>query len=218
MIIDTHMHENKYSFDSLISFDDIILRAKEVGLNGICITNHDNADLINETGSHFYKDGILVLVGAEVLTTQGDIVVFGVEDIPRDKFVPNKISPRELLTLVKEHNGAAIAAHPYRTNNRGLGDNIRSVADILDGVEAFNGSTPPHHNLTAYSIATELDLGIFGASDCHVKDKVGSYATEFNGNIRDMKDFIDAIKSKDCCPVIGRKYGFERINIYDTLK
>ncbi|MDU4890588.1 MAG: PHP domain-containing protein [Clostridium sp.] len=218
MIIDTHMHENKYSFDSLVSFDEIIEQAKKVGLDGICITNHDNADLIKETGSFFYKDGILVLVGAEVLTTEGDIVVFGVEDLPRETFEPNKLTPEELLTIVNNHNGAAIAAHPYRTNNRGLGDNIKTVAHILDGVEAFNGSTPPHHNLMAYTTATECSLGIFGASDCHVKNKVGCYATEFNCEIKTMNDFIKAIKSKNYCPVILKDNGYERINIYDTLK
>lgn len=218
MIIDTHMHENKYSFDSLISLDEIITTAKEVGLDGVCITNHDNATLIKETGSSFYKDGILVLVGAEILTTKGDIVVFNIDNLPEDKFLPNKLSPRELLSLVKANNGVTIAAHPYRKNNRGLGDHIYEVADILDGVEAFNGSTPPHLNLTAYKTATELDLGIFGASDCHITKKIGSYATEFNGNIRDMKDFVEAVKSKDCCPVLSKPEGFERINIYNTLK
>lgn len=218
MIIDTHMHENKYSFDSLVSFDEIIEQAKKVGLDGICITNHDNADLIKETGSFFYKEGILVLVGAEVLTTEGDIVVFGVEDLPRETFEPNKLTPEELLTIVNTHNGAAIAAHPYRTNNRGLGDNIKTVAHILDGVEAFNGSTPPHHNLMAYTTATECSLGILGASDCHVKNKVGCYATEFNCEIKTMNDFIKALKSKNYCPVILKDNGYERINIYDTLK
>lgn len=218
MIIDTHMHENKYSFDSLVSFDEIIHQAKKVGLDGICITNHDNADLIKETGSHFYKDGILVLVGAEVLTTEGDIVVFGVENLPPETFAPRMLTPRELLTIVKEHDGIGIAAHPFRTNNRGLGNHIEEVSDILDGVEAFNGSTPPHHNLTAYTLATNLELGIFGASDCHVKDKVGCYATEFNADIKDMDGFIEAVKSRNCCPVIYKEQGFERINIYDTLK
>ena len=218
MIIDTHMHENKYSFDSLVSLDDIIEQAKTIGLDGICITNHDNSDLIKETGSCFYKNGILVLVGVEVLTTEGDILVFGIDNLPKETFEPKKLTPRQLLSIVKDNGGVGISAHPYRTNNRGLGNNIKDITDLLDGVEAFNGSTPPHHNLMAYTTATECELGILGASDCHVKAKVGCYATEFNAEIKSMEDFIKAIKSKNYCPVIYKNNKFERINIYDTLK
>jgi Predicted metal-dependent phosphoesterases (PHP family) len=48
MLIDLHVHELKYSSDSHISLDDILKKAKEVGLDGVCITNHDNNFIRNE--------------------------------------------------------------------------------------------------------------------------------------------------------------------------
>jgi hypothetical protein len=42
MIIDTHVHEGKYSSDSFIDFKEAIELAKLMGLDGLCITNNDN--------------------------------------------------------------------------------------------------------------------------------------------------------------------------------
>ncbi|SFA85165.1 PHP domain-containing protein [Clostridium frigidicarnis] len=212
MIIDTHVHENKYSKDSFISLDEITLRANELGLHGVCITDHESNDLRRDIGSSFYRNETLVIVGAEFLTFEGDILVFGLETLPS-----KKIPAKELLNLVKENNGVAVSAHPYRNNNRGLGDNIGALKDLLHGVECFNGSTFPHANLLAYSKSTEMNLGCLGASDSHVIEKLGTYATNFRSNIRDEKDFIEAIKSKVYCPVIRKNTGFENINIYNTL-
>ena len=199
MIIDTHIHENKYSSDSFIDLKKAIDVAKLIGLDGICITNHDNNDLRNELGDYAKINGVLVIVGAEVLTHQGDILVFGLKDIPKEK-----IHAEELLRLVKKHKGVAIAAHPFRNNNRGLENHLQEVANLLDGVESFNGSTYSYDNLYAYAMATQLGLPSLGDSDAHVIDKIGKYATKFYGNIRDDKDFIEAIKSKNFHPVMRR--------------
>lgn len=209
MIIDTHLHESKYSSDSFLSFTDAIDNAKDLGLDGICVTNHDNNYLKNDIGSSKKINDILVIVGAEILTFEGDILVFGLNDIPKDM-----IHADELLKMVKKNNGVAISAHPFRNNNRGLGEYIRNVKDDLHGIEAFNGSTLPHHNLYAYTLATELGIPSLGAGDAHVAKQVGKYATYFNDSIRDEKDFIEAIKTKDFCPVIRKNGSYEKINIY----
>ncbi len=209
MIIDTHIHENKYSPDSFIDLKGAIETAKFMGLDGICITNHDNNLLKNDIGNYAKINDILVIVGAEILTYEGDILVFGLDDIPNEM-----IHAEELLSLVKKQNGVAISAHPFRNNNRGLGNHIRNVSNILSGVEAFNGSTYPFHNLYAYALATELNIPSLGASDAHILEKIGTYATKFYGNIRDDKDLIEAVKSKACHPVMRKNGTFENIDHY----
>jgi predicted metal-dependent phosphoesterase TrpH len=212
MLIDIHVHESKYSGDSFLGLNSAVRRAKELGLDGICITNHDNNLLRNEIGDYAYINDLLVIVGAEVYTREGDILVFGLDDIPEPR-----IPAKELLKKVKDVGGVAISAHPFRHNNRGLKDYIGKVSDSLTGIEAFNGSTFPHHNLTAYALATELELPSFGASDAHTLEQLGIYATNFFGNIRDYKDFIEAAKSGDSCPVIWKNGQYEQINIYSGI-
>jgi histidinol phosphatase-like PHP family hydrolase len=42
MLIDTHLHEKKFSEDSFITLEEIVERAIELGLDGVCITDHDS--------------------------------------------------------------------------------------------------------------------------------------------------------------------------------
>ncbi len=212
MIIDTHLHESKYSSDSFLSLTEAIETAKSLGLDGICVTNHDNNYLKNDIGSSKKIDDILVIVGSEILTFEGDILVFGLDNIPQDM-----IHAEELLKIVEKNNGIAICAHPFRNNNRGLGEHIRVVKNNLHGIEAFNGSTLPHHNLYAYALATELGIPCLGAGDAHVSKQVGKYATHFNHSIRDEKDFVQAIKTKDFYPVIRKNEAYKKIDIYHGI-
>lgn len=212
MIIDIHIHEKKYSEDSHFSLEEAVNTAQSVGLDGICITDHDNNYIMEEALEYSKKNDFLIIVGAEIFTFEGDVLVFGVKDLPKER-----IHVEELLDIVKKNNGASIAAHPFRTNNRGLKDYIRAVKDSISGIEVFNGSTTSHHNLYAYALATELNLPLFGASDAHVTKNIGKYATVFQDGIRDERDFIDCIHSKNLCPAIYKNGRFEKVNIYDTF-
>jgi predicted metal-dependent phosphoesterase TrpH len=213
MLIDTHIHESKYSLDSEISLNDIIKRAKEIGLDGVCITNHESNEIMEEAHALSRSTGFLILVGAEILTFEGDVLVFGLKDWPKEM-----MHAKDLLKLVHAHNGVAISAHPYRNNNRGFGNYIREAKELgLSGVEAFNGSTDPHQNLYAYSLATELNLTCIGSSDAHVIEKIGTYATVFPDGIRDEIDLINAIKEGNVCPAIRQDNGFKSIDIYNQV-
>lgn len=213
MIIDTHLHEDRYSSDSFLNLYDAIDRAKILGLDGICVTNHENNSLKDQLGESTYINGILVIIGAEILTNQGDILVFGIDQLPGEK-----LDADELLNYVNDNNGVAIAAHPYRKNNRGLEDKLYQFGHLLSGVESFNGSTPACHNLRAFSVATELGLPSLGAGDSHNTSKVGTYATRFYQEIKNHQDFIEAIKSKNFHPVMRRDGSFIDIDYcYEEL-
>ncbi len=207
MIIDTHIHESRYSSDSTMDFDDCIEHAKTIGLDGICITNHDNNYLREEIGDFKQYGELLVIVGTEILTHQGDIVVFGLKDIPKEK-----ISAEQLLELVKKHDGAAIAAHPFRNKVRCLGDQVEKYKSMLTGVESFNGGSTLDKNLEGYRLTRKLKLPSLGSSDAHSLDKLGSFATKFYSNIRDDKDFIEALKTRNYNAV---KYNN---NLYEDIK
>lgn len=209
MLIDTHLHENIFSSDSRLDFRDAIKMAKQRGLDAICITNHDNNRFRELIGDSAMIDGILVLVGSEVYTREGDILTFGLPDIPELK--EPRIPAKELLEQVKAAGGVAIAAHPYRHNMRGLGDHILRLKDLLHGVESFNGSTFPEDNQRALRTAIRAGLPSSGAGDAHVAKQVGVFATRFNANIRDLKDFIEAVKSADFSPYQYQPEGYQAL-------
>lgn len=195
MIIDTHLHESKYSLDSFVSLEEIVDQARQMGLDGICITDHESNEIKEEARRLSQKMGFLIITGAEVLTWQGDVTVFGLEHIPQER-----LHAPELLDMVVKEGGVAVSAHPFRQNNRGMGQAIREMK-LLGGVEAFNGNTEYQHNMDAYLLAQELGLPCLGGSDAHARHEVGRYATVFPDGIRDEKDLIQAIYAREVYPV-----------------
>ncbi len=208
MIIDTHIHEKTYSSDSFISLEEIVAQAQAIGLDGVCITDHESNGLKDAAQAYSEKTGFLIIVGAEILTYEGDITVFGLDTLPT-----GMIHAQQLIDMTLQAGGVAMSAHPFRQNNRGMGHFMRKVRG-LSGIEAFNGSTPMHHNLHAYSLAADLGIPAFGASDAHVIEKIGKYATIFPGTIRDTQDFIAAVKQGGTCPAIHTETGFKRLDPY----
>jgi predicted metal-dependent phosphoesterase TrpH len=211
MIIDTHIHESKYSWDSHVSLKEIVIKGKAMGLDGICITNHESNEIMDEARQLAKENNFLILVGAEILTYEGDLLVFGLPQLP-DK----KMHAQELINLVLKHKGVAISAHPYRKNNRGIGNGIRNLEN-LSGIEALNGNTNALHNLDAYKLSLELEIPSLGGSDAHCIEQVGKYVTVFPNGIRDEQDFIDAVNSKNVYPAVHKNNGFVQINTYKEI-
>lgn len=206
MIIDIHIHERTFSGDSKIGLEEIVEEAQRKGLDGICITDHDHNGIAEKAFAYREKLGFPIIVGAEILTFEGDILVFGLDELPNQKMHAD-----ELLRLVGNQGGVGIGAHPYRDNNRGLGDYIKTLSG-LSGYEVLNGRTEPHNNRRAYEIFQQFDITGFGGSDAHRLEEVGICATHFEHKIRHETDFIEAVKSKRCQPM------FYENGVYQSVK
>lgn len=113
MLIDTHLHESKYSGDSFITLEEIVYRSMEMGLHGVCITDHESNKIKKEAEVLMKETGFLIITGAEILTFEGDMTVFGLERLPG-----KRIHAQELTDIVDKAGGVAVCSHPYRQNNR----------------------------------------------------------------------------------------------------
>ena len=196
MLLDTHLHTKEYSPDSFLPVRDAVRRAREMGLSGLCVTDHDSIGITAEVDSLRNECSFPIFVGIEVLTKSGDFVVFGLNYAPQ----PKTLTPEELIAIVRECNGVAIAAHPYRNNGRGAGDLIKTLQG-LDGVECFNGSTKHEANLDALYAARKRGIACLGASDSHWVEKVGKFATRFYDEAHDERELIQLIRAGACEPV-----------------
>ena len=123
-----------------------------MGLDGICVTDHESMGMRSFARELSVKYDFLVLVGLELLTYEGDLLVFGLDLVPE-----KKMHASDALELVNRQGGVAVSAHPFRDNGRGMGNFIRSLPG-LSGIEAFNGSTRLTHNFKAHALANELEL------------------------------------------------------------
>lgn len=208
MFIDTHMHCLEGSPDSFIKIAEIVEQAKHLGLDAICITDHDTNSARDYALEYGQKNNFKIFVGVEILTYEGDIVVFGLDEVPTDK-----LHAQELIDLVNAKGGVTIAAHPFRENNRGCGKYLKELKG-LTAVEVFNGSTKAYNNLYAFATATQLGLATVAASDCHEVETVGRYCTGFLDEIETEADLIQAIKNKRVYPAVYRDNQYIKIDAY----
>lgn len=203
MIIDIHTHTYPTSDDSILTPEDLIAKAKRIGLDGVCITDHDRfwtpQDIHNLSRKHDY----LVLPGCEVTTEEGHILVYGLQEYI---FGMHKASfVRELLD---DAGGVMVVAHPYRRFYRKQAHTTQAAYDemltracrnhvfgMTDAVEIFNGRGSDEENAFAADMADWFGLNATGASDAHSIEQVGTYATQFQHKIQCLDDFINALKS-----------------------
>ncbi|WP_293960340.1 PHP domain-containing protein [uncultured Fusobacterium sp.] len=195
MKVDLHLHDNKYSTDSHISIEEIVREAKRKGLDGIALTNHENPDVVKEIDELVEKYDFVIFPGVEYLTKDGDIVAFGIDKLPEEQ-----MSAQEFIEYVDKFGGTCTAAHPYRTNNRGLEDKLYTVKG-LTAIEGYNGSTSDYHNGLAVKAGKELGIQVIGSSDAHVVEKVGVYATLLPYKVKNVKELIEALKTNRCKPL-----------------
>ena len=194
MIFDLHIHEAGHSADSKLNIEDLIRDAKAVGLDGVCITDHDDLGLRPIAEELSVKYDMTIIVGVEIYTTDGDLLCYGIDEMPKQR-----LSARETIEYVHGRGGVCIAAHPYRHNNRGVKDLISELD--LDAIEAFNGRTDLKSNEKALKLARLKGIPVTGSSDAHSIGEIGNYATEFEQDIYCEADFISAIKSELFKPV-----------------
>ncbi|MBI1905665.1 MAG: PHP domain-containing protein [Rhodocyclales bacterium] len=198
MWIDTHCH-TKFSYDNWLEPLDLLRRARALGLDGVCVTEHYSYEASAPVEAMGRDEGLLVLRGVEVSTNRGHVLVFGVEDDSWNHWGRNIYIPLEpLIERVNDLGGICVPAHPYREIGvASLLDGILELEGIA-GVESHNGGNADTDNLLAAKAAEYLRLPTLGGSDCHKVGAVGRCATKFSRPVTDMASFIAAVKAGAC--------------------
>ena len=108
MRIDLHIHTRPRSPCSAIDPADLVEAARRAGLDGICLTEHQNRWAPEEVEELARKGGIRIFQGNEVTTNQGDILVLGY-----DRDIKGVVAVQDLRKDVEAVGGVMIAAHPF---------------------------------------------------------------------------------------------------------
>ncbi len=166
---DLHVHTN-YSKDGQSTVEEILKAAREKGLDGVAITDHDTT-----AGAKYALEicdrvapGLLVIPGEEVSTRSGHLIVLGIiNDIPRGMTVSETIKAGHDL------GGTVIVPHPYNTLRHGI-----SIPKGADAVEAYNSRFIfGVHNHIAKTRSKGLGLPTVAGSDAHTATFVGTAVT-----------------------------------------
>ncbi len=197
MKFDLHLHTSRHSPDSIMPPQIMVDRMREIGLDGVVITEHDwlwTDDELDEL--RVLDPGLVILAGVEVSTRQGHFLAYGITDPFR---VPNGIGVAELCREVHRQGGAVVAAHPYRLNQP-FDDILRDERPELDGLEMMSNNMDAGVRRKAAELNGRLRLAGLGNSDAHRVETLGCCYTEFAATVRDMRDLVEAIRARKTAP------------------
>jgi predicted metal-dependent phosphoesterase TrpH len=203
VLIDLHTHSYPKSDDSFMSVEELIETAKTMGLDGICLTEHDCFWSVEEVNALSRKHGFLVLPGCEINTDTGHVLVFGL-----DQYEFGMHKPDFLRSAVERNGGAVVAAHPYRRRfledpGRQLDARAEMLAragsddlfQICDAIEAVNGRGSAMENSFSQDLGELLRANTTGGSDAHRIEQLGTAATRFQCPIAGLEDLIRELRA-----------------------
>jgi predicted metal-dependent phosphoesterase TrpH len=209
--VDLHIHTFPASQCSASSADGMLQEAARIGLDAVCVTDHNFVWKTAHIDTLSQKHGILVFNGNEITTDQGDMLVFGMH-----KDIQGIIKLQDLKQLVDNANGFIIAAHPFRGflifNTSEIGLTVekamqRPALKQVNALEVLNGKVTERENAFAAKVAAGLGMPATGGSDAHDVAGVGKYVTCFDGKIGNEAELVEALKSRNYTPCKFRKSG-----------
>jgi predicted metal-dependent phosphoesterase TrpH len=217
MLIDLHNHTWPRSHDSVLDPEDLVVRAKELGLDGVCLTEHDTVWDTVEAQRLGEAQDFLVIPGVEISTDDGHILAYGVE-----KYVFGMHRVGKLSEHVKERGGCLVVAHPYRRAipwkddeeawhlalDRAVGNPANPFAVAM---EVLNGRGSERENRFSLELAERMGLPGTAGTDSHAVHDIGKVATYFESDrIETWQDLVRELELGRFCAVdmeTGKEYG-----------
>lgn len=194
IFVDFHIH-SIYSFDSLMSPQEILRQAKKEGLQGIAITDHNTIEGALETQKLNRDPELKVIIGVELKTEVDEIIGIFL----KDRVFSNNI--RDVIDEIHSQGGLVILPHPYKYKSVISSD--ESILEKIDFIESFNSRCTGEQNRKAQQLARSLNKPGVAGSDAHFLQEIGNAKTEVT------EDFLHrAITQKSIISVKGRKSPF----------
>ena len=170
MLIELHCHTDA-SRDSLMKPDAMVRLCRRRGIGKLAITDH------NTIAGALAMQALaptLVIVGEEIMTTQGELLAYFVrEEVPRG------LAPVEAVTRLRAQGAVIGVAHPFDRLRNGSWQepDLAAIVSLVDAIEVFNSRCLyAADNDRALVFARQYGkLGLVG-SDAHSSMELGQAA------------------------------------------
>ena len=179
--VDLHCHTSA-SFDSLAAPAGIARAAAARGLTHLAITDHGTIE-----GALAARDaapeGLTVLVGEEIRTTDGDLIAVFLE-----RAIPNGLPAAEAIAAVRDQGGLVGIPHPFDRFRGSMGRTgamagLIALSGSVDWIEAWNARIiVGDGNVRAAELAASAGLPGVAVSDAHTTLEVGVASTILSGD------------------------------------
>ena len=192
---DLHIH-TVYSSDSLIQPKTLVdMLAAHSFIKAAAVTDHDSVRGCRATVelAKAYPD-ILIIPGVEISTEQGDVLVWGTEELP-----PKPWTPEAVVDFAKSIGAVTAVAHPFRVY--GMGDLARNYR--FDAVEVLNGNSSAAANNQARALAKSMGLPGTAGSDAHQVSELFTVNAKIDAS-PSVEAVLNAIKKGSISPQVTR--------------
>ena len=170
--LDFHTHTH-YSYDSMMRPEKILRIAKERGLNGIVISDHDTIRGGLACAKLNKDPAFRVIVASEIKTNVGDITALNIkEEIYERNF-------SDVVAETKRQGGLILLVHPYHHHK------LSEINfDGVDLIEGYNAREFAENNRKAVELAKQMNKPVVAGSDSHLYGEIGNARTFY-------EDFTD---------------------------
>lgn len=164
---DFHCH-TIYSPDSLTAPEALLAAARRKEIDRLVVTDHNTI-----AGALRCKelDPERVIVGEEIMTTQGELLAAFVQEE-----VPPNLSPREAITRLRAQGAFISVSHPFDRHRKGHWrvNDLVAILPLVDAIETFNARCFfPWYNWKAADFAAQHGLAGTCGSDAHAAFELG---------------------------------------------
>ncbi len=202
-VLEMHVHTNPTSSDSMLDPHDLVRIAREDGLTGVNLTEHDKV-IERHLQAEFREEheDFFVNFGMEVSTDLGHMLAIGLRE-----YLPGIRRAEKLREELDSVGGFLIVAHPFRrlfdpVTAMRTGESFdltpeqaaeMPVFSVVHGVEILNGANTPKENEFAAEVAKIRGIAGTGGSDAHSSSGVGQFTTAFERKITTPEQLIEEL-------------------------
>ncbi len=202
--LDLHVHSTDASDDAGGTVEGYLKwigarRKRGDRVDGIVLTEHRQFDPQVRYDALAERYDVVVLLGAELETDVGHMLVYGVTPALAQHFdFANVALPhRKLLSAVRDEGGMAVPAHAGRPRI-GLWDYAERDAvefDLVGAVESLNGGSSNEENSRAGQLAADRKLASIGGSDAHFVSAIGRCLTAFERPVVSIERLVEELRA-----------------------
>jgi predicted metal-dependent phosphoesterase TrpH len=206
MVVDMHVHTSVGSPDSNLTPPRLLEAAREVGLDGLVVAEHDGAWPGERLELFRQESGLFVCSGREWETDFGHIIVLGLDSEAQEI---ERVG--DLHRLARAQGVFVILAHPFRFfpshSNRLFGRQYdpssltaaelaqHPVFELVDAIEVLNYACTEKENQLAQEAAQVLGKPAVAGSDAHTYMEVGRCVTIFQRTVGSEQELIEELRA-----------------------
>ena len=186
--VELHCH-TYHSKDSLATPEALREACRRKGIDRLAITDHNSMAGALEAAA---LDPDLFIVGEEILTTEGELLGYFMQEE-----IPPGLTPEETIDRLRRQGAVISVAHPYDYARSGAWREsvLRPLLPRLDALEAFNARTySAGPNARAAALAAEAGLPGLAGSDAHAPFEIGRGLTQLD-RFTDAEGFRQALRN-----------------------